>query len=291
MSTDVLKLHVWSPLKSDLKKWLKRLSLPQNGIFKRCPPFYLHIKINPQIVIQDFFLSAGSVGEISTCSFPFFAFKDPVHLQRQSSNGLWRVFPRQRYWADYIPPSGTHLDLWPSGIANPKLRHAPHGGDSASPAAVCTWKRGPAGQQQLHDRLILQTGLPSVLPALQHHLLEHVLLIQHQILNKSSLSAAEEIPHLDRGPKRLHWNGSRLEGPQLHPADVLCRRAEIKTLEDPQPEYELCNCAFISSEGLQILRVRLFLFGRFVHVSFLFVRHRKGHINICYWYMISLSIP
>lgn len=86
----------------------------------------------------------------------------------------------------------------------------------------------------------------------------------------------------------LKWFSVR--GPELHPADVLCWRAEIKTLEDPQPEYELCNCAFISSEGLQILRVRLFLFGRFVHLSFLFVCHRKGHINICYWYVISWDI-
>lgn len=102
---------------------------------------------------------------------------DPVHLQRQPGHGLRRLFPRQRHRADPVLPHGASADLRPSVHAGADPGGAAGGGDAAAAAALCPGERGPAGQQQLHDRLVLTPRLPTLLPALQHHLLEPLLLI------------------------------------------------------------------------------------------------------------------
>ncbi|XP_061613741.1 uncharacterized protein LOC133469992 isoform X2 [Phyllopteryx taeniolatus] len=96
----------------------------------------------------------------------------PVHLRRQPGHGLRRLLPRQRHGADAVPPR----DLRPLGGAfaaagSPAVRR-----DASAPSAVGARERGPPAEQQLHDRLVLPTGLPAVLPPLQHHLLEPLLL-------------------------------------------------------------------------------------------------------------------
>ncbi|XP_061660582.1 uncharacterized protein LOC133492433 isoform X7 [Syngnathoides biaculeatus] len=107
----------------------------------------------------------------------------PVHLRRQPGHGLRRLFPRQRHGADAVPPRGPGPG--PSGAAGAALaaagrpavgRHAP------APSAVAARERGLPAEQQLHDRLVLPTGLPAVLPPLQHHLLEPLLLRRAHVI-------------------------------------------------------------------------------------------------------------
>ncbi|XP_077410279.1 uncharacterized protein LOC144040188 isoform X2 [Vanacampus margaritifer] len=97
----------------------------------------------------------------------------PVHLQRQPGHGLRRLFPRQRHRADAVLPHGP--GPVPRAPGGPRAAAA-LGGDAPAPAALGARERGPPGQQQLHDRLVLPPGLPAVLPPLQHHLLEPLLL-------------------------------------------------------------------------------------------------------------------
>ncbi|XP_061522347.1 uncharacterized protein LOC133396475 isoform X2 [Phycodurus eques] len=100
----------------------------------------------------------------------------PVHLRRQPGHGLRRLLPRQRHGADAVPPRGPGVDLRPLGGAFAAAGTPAVGRNASAPSAVGARERGPPAEQQLHDRLVLPTGLPAVLPPLQHHLLEPLLL-------------------------------------------------------------------------------------------------------------------
>ncbi|XP_057680369.1 gamma-aminobutyric acid receptor alpha-like isoform X3 [Corythoichthys intestinalis] len=99
----------------------------------------------------------------------------PVHLQRQPSHGLRWLLPRQRHGADVIHPGDPGRELRAS-FGDPAARASAPRGDAAAPAALSARECGPPGEQQLHDRLVLPPGLSALLPPLQHHLLESLLL-------------------------------------------------------------------------------------------------------------------
>lgn len=109
--------------------------------------------------------------------------KDTHLLQCCWGYGLWWVFPRQWNWPG-LPPRQhpKYRKEHPVSKLDCLRTHRRHQATSQAP-----FKTKPQlhHDQQLHDRLILQGIIPAGLPALQHHLLEHVC-IAHWISSRKN---------------------------------------------------------------------------------------------------------
>lgn len=105
-------------------------------------------------------------------------FTGPCYLQHGTGDGLWRLFPWQRHGFG-LSPRGHKWPKHREEHTCPKFHSVlSHWDHEATRQTLFKTPPELHHEPQLRDRLLLQSHLPPHIPALQHHLLEPVLIVQ-----------------------------------------------------------------------------------------------------------------